>query len=134
MLWTVCYQVIQLSDKYNNVQKKDAPEPKTMQIKNSKGFILDSKGYNFTPIRSMNKGKNPDLIFIVAKAGKYKIPINLNGPTLIDKNTMISLEGLGKNFSGFEKDDTPIIAIGTMLPGDDIHTQAYWVSMIQLVQ
>jgi hypothetical protein len=125
-------QVIKLNDSYNNIQKKGAPAPKKIQVKNPKGFILDCTAYDFTLIRSINNGKDPDFIFIVAKGGKYKIPISLQRPTLIDAGTMVSIEGFGKNFSGFEKEDTPILAIGTLRPGDDAHMLAYWVSMIQL--
>jgi hypothetical protein len=125
-------QVIKLNDSYNNVQKKGAPAPKKIQVKNPKGFILDCTGYDFTLIRSVNKGKDPDLIFIIARGGKYKVPLNLQSPTLIDAGTMVSIEGYGKNFSGFEKGDEPIFAIGTLRSGDDRHMLAFWVSMIQL--
>ena len=45
---------------------------------------------------------------------------------------MTSLEGYGNDFRGFEKDDTPIIAIGTLKPGTS-EMLAYWVGMIQLM-
>lgn len=125
-------QIIKLSDSYNNIQVKGAPAPKKMQIKNSKGFMLDCSGYDFTLIRKMNYGKNPDLIFIIAKGGKYKIALNIPGKTTIDASTMTSLEGYGNNFRGFEKDDTPIIAIGTLKPGTS-EMLAYWVGMLQLM-
>lgn len=112
---------------------KGAPAPKKMQIKNTNGFILDCSGYDFTLIRKMNNGKNPDLIFIIAKAGKYKIVLNISGKTTIDASTMTSLEGYGNDFRGFEKGDTPIIAIGTLKPGTTSEMRAYWVSMIQLI-
>jgi hypothetical protein len=125
-------QIIKLNDSYNNIQVKGAPPPKKMQIKNSQGFILDCAGYDFMPIRQMNNGKNPDLIFIIAKNGKYKIALNIQGKTTIDASTMISLESNENNFHGFEKGDTPIIAIGTLKPGTS-EMLAYWVGMLQLM-
>jgi hypothetical protein len=140
VLSTICrgqsaqnYQTIKLDDSYNNIQKKGSPAAKKMQVTNPKGFILDCTGYDFTLIRSLNNGKDPDFIFIIAKGGKYKIPINLQGPILIDAGTMVSTEGFGKNFTGFEKEDKPILAIGTLKPGDDTHMLAYWVTLIELM-
>jgi hypothetical protein len=58
-------QVIKLNDSYNNIQVKGAPSPKKMEVKNSKGFMLDCSGHDFSQIRQMNNGKYPDLIFYV---------------------------------------------------------------------
>jgi len=124
-------QVIKLNDIYNNIQMKGAPAPQKMEIKNMQGFTLDCSEYDFSQIRQMNNGKNPDLIFIISKGGKYKIVLNIHGKTIIDSSTMVSLEGKGYDFHGFEKGDTPIIAIGTLKPGT-AEMLAYWVSLMQI--
>jgi hypothetical protein len=123
-----------LSDKYSQVQPKDSKiKPGNYQLPSSKGFSLNCLGYDFSQIRTLNNGKEPDAIFIICKAGSYMIKPNFSGITIIDKSTMESLDEKDKKFGGFEKGDTAILAIGTLRNNDGkAEMMSFWVAMIDV--
>ena len=128
------YPIFVLNDSFSHAQPKESKIiPKNYQLSNLSGFELDCSKYDFSLVRSMNEGKNPDAIFIVAKSGNYLIELNVKGKTLVDKSTMHSLDNPKKEFKRFEKGDTPILGIGTLKIKDgQASMTTYWISMIEL--
>jgi hypothetical protein len=128
------YPVFALNDSFSHTQPKGSKiTPKNYQLSNLSGFKLDCTKYEFSLVKRMNGGKNPDAIFIVAKSGNYIIELNVTGETLVDKSTMQSLDNPPKKFSVFEKGDTPILGIGTLKMKDGTASMTtYWVSMIDV--
>src|SRR5687768_2999201 len=85
------YPIFVLNDSFSHAQPKESKiVPKNYQLSNLAGFRLDCSKYDFSLVRSLNEGKNPDAIFIVAKSGNYIIALNTTGETLVDKSTMQS--------------------------------------------
>ena len=128
------YPVFALNDSFLHAQPKESKIiPKNYQLSSLSGFKLDCSEYDFSLVRSLNEGKNPDAIFIVAKSGNYMVDLNTSGETLVDKSTMQSLDTPRKKFKGFEKGDTPILGIGTLKIRDGkVSMTTYWVSMIDV--
>lgn len=128
------YQTLILNDTFSHAQPVGAKiKPKNYVLKASKGFKLDCTNYDFTLIRTMNDGKNPDAIFIVAKAGTYIVNLNDTGETIVDRSTMRSLDKPKKKFTLFEKADTPIIGIGTLkIKNGAASMETYWLSLIEI--
>jgi hypothetical protein len=128
------YPVFVLNDSFSHVQPTESKiKPKNFQLYALQGFTLNCAAYDFSFIRTLNEGKNPDAIFIIAKSGKYIVELNTAGETVVDKTTMQSLDYPKRKFKGFEKDDTPIIGIGTLKVKDGAASMAtYWISMIDV--
>lgn len=128
------YQKIMLDDYYSHLIKKDAKD-KTVHYYNVKaagGIILDCSKYDFSQIRKMNKGKDPDKIHLICKSGTFDIDLNVSGETVIDKSTMHSI-GETKPFYGFQQKDTAILAIGTIaIKEKNAEMLTYWISMIAI--
>jgi hypothetical protein len=124
-----------LDDKHSQAQPKDSKiKPEKYKLTSPLGFNLICAGYDFSTIRSLNNGKNPDAIFIVCKAGNFMAPLNIAGQTTIDKSTMQSIDKKNKIFTGFEKGDTPIIALGTVkINGDKADMKSFWVGMLEVL-
>lgn len=128
------YPVFVLNDSFSQAQPKESKIiPKDYQLANLPGFKLDCSKYDFSLIRSMNGGKNPDVIFIIAKSGSYMVELNVTGETLIDESTMHSLDNPKKDFKNFEKGDTPLLGIGTLKIKDgQASMTTYWITMIDV--
>lgn len=126
--------VLKLDDKYSELQPKDSKlKPLKYIITSKDGFNLDCSSYDFSLIRSMNNGKDPDAIFIICKAGTYIIELNTASVAHINKSTMQSLDPGNKEFTGFVKDDTPILAIGTLkVKSNQAEMLTYWVAMMEV--
>ncbi|MBN8854449.1 MAG: hypothetical protein BGO55_21195 [Sphingobacteriales bacterium 50-39] len=128
------YQKIILDDYYSHAKPKDAKDKTTQnyKVRSALGIILDCSKYDFSLIRKMNNGKDPDKIHLVCKSGTFDIELNLHGETIIDKTTAHSI-GEEKEFKGFEKGDTPILGIGTLaITGTKAQMLTYWVSMMDI--
>ena len=127
------YQSFKLDDKYCQIQEKNSGiVPKNYQLTTLKGFILDCSGYDFSQIRVLNSGADPEYIFIISSPGKFLVKLNLRGETVIDRSTMHSIEENGKEFSGFIQGDKIIIAIGSLKQNTKNQMLAYWAAMIDV--
>lgn len=117
-----------------HAQPKDSKiVPENYQLFNLSGFKLDCSKYDFSLIKSLNEGKSPDAIFIVAKSGNYMVKLNVVDETLVDKSTMQSLDNPKRKFNKFEEGDTPILGIGTFkMKNGKASMTAFWVSMIDV--
>ena len=131
---TKSYPVFILNDTFSHAQPKDSKiAPQNYQLTSLKGFKLDCSKYDFTEIRALSGGKNPDAIFIVCKSGNFIVELNISGVTIVDNSTMSSLDDLSKKFNEFQKGDTPILGIGTLnLKNGKAQMLTYWVSMIDV--
>jgi hypothetical protein len=118
-----------------HAQPKDSKIiPKNYQLSNLPGFKIDCSNYNFSLVRKLNEGRDPDAIFIVAKSGNYMVDLNISGETIVDKSTMQSVDHPKKKFEAFEKGDTPILGIGTLKVRDGkVSMTTFWVSMIDVI-
>ena len=123
-----------LDDKHSQAQPKDSKiKPEKYKLNSLAGFKLNCSGYDFSLIRSLNGGKDPDAIFVVCKAGNYMIAFNRSELTTVDKTTMVCIDQKGKIFTGFEKGDTPIIAIGTLeIKNGKANMKSFWVGMLEV--
>lgn len=128
------YPVFVLNDTFLHAQPKGSTiKPQNYQLSSRDGFKFNSANYDFSVIRKMNEGKNPDAIFIVARSGNYFVELNTNGETIVDASTMNSLDNPKKKFKKFEKGDTPIFGIGTLAIKDGkANMMTFWVSMIDV--
>lgn len=128
------YPVFAVNDSFLHAQPKDSKiVPENYQLFNLSGFKLDCSKYNFDLIKSLNEGKSPDAIFIVAKSGNYMVKLNVVDETLVDKSTMQSLDNPKRKFNKFEEGDTPILGIGTLkMKNGKASMTAFWVSMIDV--
>ena len=63
----------------------------------------------------------PDQVHIISKAGTFTVKLNTAGQTIIDNSTMQSLDDGNKNFTGFVKGDTAMLAIDT-IKNDELMT------------
>ncbi len=128
------YPVFILNDSFSHAQPKDSKIiPRNYQLSSLKGFKIDCSNYDFSLMKSMNEGKVPDAIFIVANSGNYIVELNSSGETIVDNTIMHSLDSPQKKFQKFEKGDSPILGIGTLKIKDGAASmQTYWISMIDV--
>jgi hypothetical protein len=124
------YQIFILNDKYNQIQKEDSKViPQNYELNSVKGLILDCSNYDFSLIKKMNDNRLPDLVHVISKAGTFTAKLNTKGKTTIDNSTMQSLDENNKNFSGFVKGDTAMLAIGTIKNNE---MMTYWLGMVHI--
>ena len=123
------YTKLILDDKYSQIQKEGTTiVPQNYEIESSNGFVLDCSKYDFSLIRQMNKGKDPDMIHVISKAGTFVVNLNAKGETIVDNTSMHSLDENNKVFTGFIKGDTAILAIGTLNLDKGIsEMMTYWL-------
>ena len=125
---------LNLDDRYSQAQPKDSKiKPENYKLNSLTGFKLNCSSYDFSLIRSLNGGKDPDAIFIVCKAGNYMVAFNRTKVTTVDKTTMTCIDQKDKIFTGFERGDTPIIAIGTLeIKDEKADMKSFWVGMLDI--
>ncbi len=76
----ISYPVFVLNDSFSHAQPKESKIiPQNYDLSNLSGFKIDCSKYDFSLVRSMNEGKNPDAVFIVGKSGNYMIELNATG-------------------------------------------------------
>ena len=128
------YPVFVLNDSFSHVQPKHSKlVPRNYELKSPEGFRLDCSKYDFSEIRKLNKGKDPDKIFIISKTGNYWADFNPGEIKVIDAGTLHSLKDGSKSFTGFTAGDTPILSIGTFAIRDSQSRMlTYWMSMIDV--
>lgn len=124
------YPTFVLNDKYNQIQKEDSKViPENYELESLQGLILDCSKYDFSLIKTMNENKLPDQVHIVSKAGTFTVKLNTQGQTIIDNSTMEPLDGKNKNFTGFVKGDTAMLAIGTIKNNE---MMTYWLGIVPI--
>ena len=128
------YPVFVLDDRFSQAQPAGSKiVPRNYVLSSRTGFILDCSKYDFSPLRDLNNGKNPDAIFIVSKSGTYSVKLHITSSTTVDRSTMLSLDNPKKEFRDFQKNDTLLLAIGTLKKSNGKAEMAtYWVSFVSV--
>lgn len=128
------YQKINLDEHYNSiVRKEQAKNVLRYKIKPGKGLILDSKGFDFSAIRKMNDGKDPDRIHLLAPGGVYDFVLNTGGETVLDPSTATIMKA-DRPFAGFERGkDKTFLCIGSIKRKEaSEEMMTYWVASIDV--
>ncbi len=123
---------IVIDDLYNHIKPTGVTTTTNYKIPSSKGIVVDATQYDYSAIKQLNGGNNPDLLYIICESGTFAVTLDFNNKTLIDKTTTQNIGGNGK-FKGIEKGDTPILGLGTLkMEGTTASLVTFWVSMIEV--
>ncbi len=128
------YPKIIIDDNHYNLRavKNDTIPTQNYDIPASKALIVDLTKYDFSIIRKLNGGKNPDLIQLLCKSGTYVIEIDTTKEIIVDEISAKNIGGIQK-FEGLNKGEQAIIGLGTLkMDGNKAEFLTYWFTVINV--
>ena len=128
------YQKINLDEHYNSiVRKEQVKNVLRYKIKPDKGLILDSKEFDFSAIRKLNGGKDPDRIHLLAPGGVYDFVLNTAGETILDASTATIMKA-NAPFPGFQTSKNKyFLGIGSIKHNEATEEMmTFWIASIDV--
>lgn len=127
------FPIITIDDAHYDLyaQRKDSLIPQlNYKIPATDAIIIDATKYDYTKIRELNNGYDPDFIQIIYNHQTYAIQLDKTKRLIIDKSTLQNIGG-NEPFNGFKKGEKALIGIGSVSQNGKADTfNTFWYSFI----
>jgi len=129
------FPIITIDDAHYNLraQRKDSVIPvQNYKIPATDAIIIDATKYDYTKIRELNNGYDPELIQIIYNHQTYVVQLDRTKEIIIDKTTLQNVGGI-EPFNGFEKGGKAMIGLGSInQDGKEVTFKTFWYSFIEI--
>ena len=128
------FPIITIDDAHYDLraQRKDSLIPQQNYIIAATDVIIvDAAKYDYSKIRDLNNGYDPELIQIIYNHQTYLIQLDKTREIILDKSTLQNVGGI-EPFNGFEKGGKALIGLGSLnQDSSSVTFKTFWYSFIE---